>query len=96
MTCWQKLGIQWNGLLNIYDKVLEAERQSSHPFFMEIVMIALWEIWNLRNFKFFDGGAPSIRLWVRKFRDQGYLQLVRVREDQCAAFILFLETISFG
>lgn len=62
MTCWQKLGIQWNGLLNIYDKVLEAERQSSHPFFMEIVMIALWEIWNLRNFKFFDGGAPSIRL----------------------------------
>jgi hypothetical protein len=55
-------------------------------------MIAFWEIWNLRNFNIFEGGVPSIRLWVQKFRE-GYLQLVRVREDYRAAFNLFLETV---
>jgi hypothetical protein len=49
LACWQKLDIQWNGSLNVCDRILEAERQTPHAFIMEIVMIALWEIWNLRN-----------------------------------------------
>jgi hypothetical protein len=61
---------------------------------MEVFLIAAWEIWNLRDSKIFDNGTPSIRLWVRNFKTQGYLQLVRVKEGQQASFSAFLETVS--
>jgi hypothetical protein len=94
LASWQKLGIPWNGQLNVCDKILEVDRQMSQAFFMDIVIITLWEIWNMRNSKSFDGYVPLLRLWTRKFRDQGFLKLVRVREDQRVAFLNLLETVS--
>ena len=68
-------------------RVINKMATSGIPFFMEIFIIAAWEIWNLRNSKNFDHGSPTVHLWTWPFKDQVYLQLVRVREDQGASII---------
>ena len=54
---------------------------SNLPSFMEIFMIAAWEIWKLRNAVIFDGARPSFNLWAMRFRDQAQLQLHRFNND---------------
>ena len=88
--CWGRLGIQWSQSDNIADLVLHNLVTSGIPFFMEIFIIAAWEIWNLRNSKIFDQGSPTVHLWTRKFRDQVHLQLVR---DQHLFVTQWLESI---
>lgn len=75
-ACWIKLGFQWDVSSNLCDRALESTRL---PFSMEIFVSATWKIWNLRSSKIFDNGSPTIHLLVKKFKDQVYLQLVRVR-----------------
>ena len=74
-------------------RVINKMATSGIPFFMEIFIIAAWEIWNLRNSKIFDHGSPTVHLWTWPFKDQVYLQLVRVREDQGACIIQWLESM---
>ena len=62
ISCWNKLGIQWSTAMNISDRILLTARNSNISFFMEIFLIAAWDIWNLRNSKIFDNGRPTIRL----------------------------------
>lgn len=50
-----------------------------HMFFMEIFVIAAWEIWNVWNSKIFEGTTPTLHLWVFKFKEQTSLQMHRVR-----------------
>ena len=94
VSCWNKLGIHWNLQLDTSDWVLQAAQLFHTAFFMDFFIMAAWEIWNIRNSKIFDNGSPSLQLWVRRFKEQGFLQLVRVKEDLCLAFIQFLETVT--
>jgi hypothetical protein len=87
LSCWAKLGFVWNLDVDTRDRVLEAARINASEFFMEVFLIAAWEIWNLRNSVIFDNDVASVASWVRKFKSQGYLQLVRVQEDKQASFI---------
>ena len=61
---------------------------------MEIFVSATWKIWNLRSSKIFDKGSRTIHLLVKKFKDQVYLQLVRVRQDKRLSIIQWLESIT--
>ena len=80
-ACWSKPGFHWSAHLDPGDKVLDLISQQQMPFLMDIFILAAWEIWKLRNAKFFDNGTPSIRLWLRNFKCLVKLQLMRVRED---------------
>jgi hypothetical protein len=93
-ACWSKLGISWNMSIKVCDRVVAAASSNNVNFFMEIFIIAAWEIWNLRNSIIFDNGVASIQRWVRRFKAQGYLHLVRVKEDKHASFISFFETVT--
>jgi len=94
ISCWNKLGIQWSTATNVYDRILLTARNSNIPFFMEIFLIAAWEIWNLRNSKIFGNGRPTIRLCIHNFKQQAHLQLLRVRGTDRPPFVQWLETIS--
>jgi len=63
-TCWQKLGFIWPSIADIKQRVLSLMDTMGLPFFMEIFIIATWEIWKLRNSKIFDNGNPTTRRWV--------------------------------
>jgi hypothetical protein len=72
--------------ITVCDRVVAAASSNNVNFFMEIFIIASWEIWNLRNSIIFDNGVASIQSWVRRFKAQGYLHLVRVK----AGFFYFV------
>ena len=76
------------------DRLLHELHRMGLSFFMEIFEFAAWELWNLRNSKIFDNGTPTLHIWLKKFRYQVYLQLVRVREDKRLSIILWLEAIT--
>jgi hypothetical protein len=59
LSCWAKLGFVWNLGLDTGDRVLEAGRNNAPSFFVEVFLIAAWEIWNLRNLVIFDNGVAS-------------------------------------
>jgi hypothetical protein len=80
--------------LPVHERVLQALQMSTLEFFMEAFIMASWEIWNLRNAVVFDNGLASVSIWVRKFKAQGFLHIVRVKSDRQASFISFLESIS--
>jgi hypothetical protein len=80
--------------LPVDEQVLQALQMSTLEFFMEAFIMESWEIWNLRNVVVFDNGLASVSIWVRKFKAQGFLHIVRVKSDRQASFISFLESIS--
>jgi len=42
--CWQALNIQWNEQLGLLPRLTQARANSNLPFFVDLVMIASWEI----------------------------------------------------
>jgi len=69
-VCWQKLGFTWDITLDIHARLEQGNRTMGIPFFMEIFIIAAWEIWNIRNGKFFEGQPVNIQLWIVRFKAQ--------------------------
>ncbi|KAJ1253748.1 hypothetical protein BS78_K199600 [Paspalum vaginatum] len=72
--CWQSLGIQWDSSLHLNERLLQARRASRLPFFMEIYIIAMWELCKLRNRKIFEGQNASFGLWLQRFKEEIKLQ----------------------
>jgi hypothetical protein len=67
IACWQKLGFQWNMSLPICDRIWEvAGRGSAQPFTLEFIIMAAWEIWNIKNSVIFDNGVATPQVWLRK------------------------------
>ena len=92
-VCWQKIGLAWVTSLDIHSRLVEANYSFNSPYFMEIFIIAAWEIWNIRNGKIFEGHPVNIQLWIVRFNAQVLLQLHRVREDLRSAIVQWLDTI---
>lgn len=67
-----------------YIFIAESEaRECLHVlFFMEIFVIAAWEIWNIRKRKIFEGTMSTLRLWIFRFIDQTSLHMRRVRKSR--------------
>jgi len=93
-SCWSKLRIHWHVAVNIQDRIGQTARRSNIPLFMEVFLIATWEIWNLRNARICDNGRPMLRLWLHNFKQQAQLQLLRVREIDKPPFVQWLNTIT--
>jgi len=57
-----KLGFVWEKAQMISTFGFSEVIYMGMPYFIEIFMIAAWEIWNLRNAKIFEGQAMSFQL----------------------------------
>jgi hypothetical protein len=76
---WFALGIVWNDDVNIHEKLYLAQQEFALPFFIEIVMIGAWCIWNERNAFIFNGKAPNISVWKRTFREEVLVHFCRIK-----------------
>jgi hypothetical protein len=47
-SCWKKIGFNWNDNPDIHERLRLTEAQMQ-PSFIQIFIIAAWELWNLRN-----------------------------------------------
>ena len=93
-SCWNKLGVIWHSTVDAHGRLVHTVGSSNIPLFMEVFLIATWEIWKLRNAKIFDNGRPVLRLWLHNFKQQAQLQLLRVREIDKPPFVQWLDTIT--
>jgi len=60
VSCWYAIGIQWNIALQPMDMIQLCKTNFGRPVFMEIFMIASWNIWKQRNGVIFDAKPPFI------------------------------------
>jgi hypothetical protein len=92
--CWEKIGMYWITSLSLYPRIAHARQQQNIPFFMEVVTIAAWEIWKIRNERVFNNGQVNVNIWFANFKNQCILQSVRFKEDLRSAFCFWLDAYS--
>ena len=54
VTYWQVIQFDWPAINDIHTKLSYGRANNAHGFFMEIFLVAAWELWNLRNDKIFN------------------------------------------
>ena len=77
--CWNWLGLHTQQSWEIYQCLKEFRRQLHVPFFMEIIILMSWTIWQARNGLIFNNKPPSIQEAKRAFRSECALLLHRAR-----------------
>ena len=90
---WDKLGISWTAEIDIHYKIIHTRRQNGIPFFMEIFLIAAWELWKIRNRQVFDGVHAAFSRWLRNFKDEAALQSHRLKDDDRRLVCLWLDAL---
>jgi len=81
-ACWGSIPISWNLNLPPLDMMVNAREKFGSQIFKEIVIIACWTIWTLRNSIIFDNGQCSIPTWRRKFKDEMDLVCIKANEKR--------------
>lgn len=57
--CRGLLDITWTGNVTIHDRIMEAKQLSANVLFMDVIQIAAWELWKLRNAIIFNAEQRS-------------------------------------
>ena len=92
-ACWQYLGISWDLTKEFFQMMHHAKLQYQSPFFMEIFIIAAWQIWKQRNNFIFDRGRPSFDSWKSSFFEEANLQAHRFSEQKRPEYLLCIDAL---
>ena len=76
--------------------MMKQTKQQFHHSFMEIFIIAAWQIWKQRNNFIFDRGHPSLESWKHLFCEETRLQACRICEDKRQEFLLCIDYPRFA
>jgi hypothetical protein len=67
------------GSLDIQLIIGQAKRSFRQPFFMEVVIVACWHIWLIRNAAIFRGKRPIFARWKASFIHDMYMLQYRIK-----------------
>jgi hypothetical protein len=87
---WNYLQIDWSQAQDIQATAFAARNDFGKPFFMEVVIIALWNIWKQRNGQIFRNDRPSFSGWKCSFIHDMSLLMYRIKSkhlDELKAWI---------
>ena len=74
-------------------QMTESAKQSyNNNFFMEIFIIAAWQIWKQRNGLIFENRPASLNSWRRSFKDECTNQAVRFKVTQKNIFLTWVNS----
>jgi hypothetical protein len=62
-SCWASLNIFWQAQGPLLDVIAANRSLWGKPLFMEIFMLAAWNIWKVRNNMVFNGINPELEAW---------------------------------
>jgi hypothetical protein len=90
---WTYLQVDWEQADNIETMSIRARAAFSKPFFTEIVILAYWHIWKIRNDFIFQHVRPSFRAWVNKFKHEVTLHALRIKDKHSESFKSWIDTL---
>jgi hypothetical protein len=90
---WTYLQIDWIQADNVETMFIRARAAFAKPFFTEIVILACWHIWKVRNGFIFQHERPSFRAWVNKFKHEVTLHAHRIKDKHAESFRSWIETL---
>ncbi|CAO2201894.1 unnamed protein product [Urochloa humidicola] len=79
--CWQEIGVQWDMSTPFFQMLQHAKQNFNHSCFMEIIIIAAWQIWKQRNGLIFENCPATFTSWKRKFKEECLIQAVRIKDS---------------
>ncbi|GJN31828.1 hypothetical protein PR202_gb20275 [Eleusine coracana subsp. coracana] len=89
--CWTNISIAWDMNTDFFTMLARAKMAAQHQYFMEIFIIATWQIWKQRNDYIFNRNRPSFHTWKRNFLTEAELQAHRLPEGKKQAFLALIE-----
>ena len=90
---WNYLQISWPPGEDMSTIVMQAKQDFDKPFFTEVVFVACWNIWIIRNAKVFRNERASFNKWRFAFRQDISLMQHRIRaayKDDLLKWISYL------
>lgn len=91
--CWNKLNVTWTMDNDISARIINTRMVTALPYFMEIFLIASWELWKLRNRWIFDGIHPTFSRWLQNFKSEVSLQAHRLNDSDRLIVRLWLDNL---
>jgi hypothetical protein len=87
------LNIFWQAWGSFLD-IIDVNRSSwGKPLFMEIFMLAAWNIWKLRNNMVFNGIKPELDVWKEKFGSDAKLLIHRTKPELHSYIISLVDSL---
>jgi hypothetical protein len=77
--------------LSVLEALYEIKDHLSTPFAVEIIILAAWAIWIIRNRKIFEDQDPSLGAWKTVFRQELTLLSFRMKKKLAAAYKAWLD-----
>uniref|UniRef100_A0ACD5TXX0 Uncharacterized protein n=1 Tax=Avena sativa TaxID=4498 RepID=A0ACD5TXX0_AVESA len=91
---WNYLQIDWTGGNGDLQDIVAATRRSfPHPFFMEVMITASWNIWIIRNAFIFRNEKPTFRKWKCNFVHDSHLLKHRIKAKHLDRYMGWLSSL---
>ena len=91
--CWDKLGVSWVTEDDLSKRIERSRQMAGLPFFMEIFLIAAWELWKIRNRLVFDSIQATFSRWLQNFKEEASLQSYRLKDSDRVLVCLWLDAL---
>jgi hypothetical protein len=89
--CWAMICPQALNQHSVLEAFYEIKDHLSLPFAVEIIILAAWAIWIIRNRKIFEDQTPSLSAWKTVFKQELILLSFRMKKKRSEAYKAWLE-----
>ena len=90
--CWDYVCPQRTRNLSVHEAFYDIKIKLQVPFYMDIMILAAWSIWIVRNNKIFNNQMPSFASWKSICLQELRLVSYRMRKKYTHQFKVWLET----
>uniref|UniRef100_A0A0A8XXJ9 Uncharacterized protein n=1 Tax=Arundo donax TaxID=35708 RepID=A0A0A8XXJ9_ARUDO len=87
------INIHWDHSLDFFNMMQQAKGDRHPAFFMEVFIIATWNIWKQRNGWIFESRQPSFEAWKEGFHEEFLLQMHRFKQTLKITVISWLQNL---
>jgi hypothetical protein len=94
IDCWDSVCPQRQRNIPFMDSIKDIKDKLQVPFSMDIIILASWSIWIVRNNKVFNNQRPSFNNWKAIFHEELRLLKFRIKNRHKEQFFSWLEEIT--
>jgi hypothetical protein len=92
-ACWNWLGLQITNQGELLLCLESFRDQLQVPFFMEVIILMCWTIWQMRNGLIFNNRPPSLQQAKGDFKSEFALLLFRAKQSYFPRVELWLNSL---